>query len=156
MIEDVLRNKLAVSKHPAVLGVGSVLKADDAAGMILAEKLKKSAPDGMLVTAGSTAPENFTGVIKAFSPDTLFIADAAEMGLAPGDIRIIDTDDIAGISFSTHMLPLSLMLSYLKAEIGCEVVCIGIQPQSTAFGEPVCAAVAAAVENLYRLFKTTK
>ncbi len=155
MTEKIITEKLAASQRPAVLGVGSVLKGDDAAGMLLAEKLKGRAPTAMLVMAGSTAPENFTGVIKEYSPDTLFIVDAAKMGQKAGQIQLIDTTDIAGATFSTHMLPLPLMLDYLKAETGCAVVCIGIEPKTTEFGVEVCAEVNEAVERLYDLFTKT-
>ncbi|HOJ49088.1 MAG TPA: hydrogenase maturation peptidase HycI [Bacillota bacterium] len=148
-----ITEKTAAHKKIAVLGVGSVLRSDDAAGMYLIEKLQELAnSENLLLIAGSTAPENFTGVIKDFDPDILFIVDAAKMGLEPGEIRVLDTDDAGGLSFSTHMLPLPVMLRFLQREAGCEIVCIGIQPQSTEFGSEMSEAVKSAVESLAQTF----
>ena len=105
------------------MGVGSVLRSDDGAGMYIIELLETDIQqEDVLFIAGSTAPENFTGVIKDFAPDRLFIIDAAYMGLPVGEAGVIETVDIAGMSFSTHMLPLSVMLDYLALETGCEVI----------------------------------
>ncbi len=133
----------------AVLGVGSVLRNDDAAGMLCVDALSHLCNSGNLMcVGGSTAPENMTGVIKDFNPDTLIIIDAAFMGMNPGEFAIIDSGDIGGASFSTHMLPLSLTLAYLKAETGCRTVVVGIQPQNTEQGTEVCSAVTNAANKL--------
>lgn len=135
------------------MGVGSELRNDDAAGMIFASELDlliKS--DNLLVIGGGSAPENFTGVIKEFRPDILFIVDAAFMGLETGEISLLDSKQIEGISFSTHMLPLPLMLDYLKTEAGCETVIIGIQPENTGQGLEVCEKVKTAAKELATTF----
>lgn len=152
-LEAFIKEKAAAGKKAAIMGVGSVLRSDDGAGMYLIEKLQElTKSDNLLLVAGSTAPENFTGVIKDFAPDTLFIVDAAQMNLPVGEIRVLDTTDINGLSFSTHMLPLPVMLNYLRLEANCEVVCIGIQPENTDMGFAMCEKVKSTVETLARLF----
>lgn len=152
-VKDFLKKHIQPGKKYAVMGVGSVLCSDDAAGMYLIERLtRRIRRDDVLLIAGSTAPENFTGVIKCFSPDRLFIADAAYMGLSPGDAKAVPACDIGGISFSTHMLPMSVMLEYLKSEIGCEVTFIGIQPKSTEQGLTMCDEVKKGTERLAKAF----
>lgn len=147
-LEEKVKERLK-GKRAAVLGVGSVLKADDAAGMYVAQKLsERISNENVLILQGSTAPENMTGVIKEFQPDTLLIIDAAYMGQKPGDIRIIEDDEIDGLSFSTHMLPMSVMLNYLRLYIRCEVICIGIEPESTELGEEMCDSVTKAANEL--------
>jgi len=143
--------------HPgqrtAIMGVGSVLRSDDAAGTYLIELLSSElSSDNLLLIAGSTAPENFTGVIKEFAPDILFIIDAARMGLPAGAIRVIDKAEIGGMSFSTHMLPLSVMLRYLELETVCQVICIGIQPACTEQGFEMCPDVDAGIKRLVNMF----
>jgi hydrogenase 3 maturation protease len=125
------------TKRPAILGAGSSLMADDAAGVMITDSLIERfgpAPGSFAVYSGGTAPECFTGEIKRFSPDLVLIIDAADMGLAPGEIRSIDPAAVSGVSFSTHMLPLKVMLDYLHKEIGCRTAIIGIQPGSLEFG----------------------
>ena len=134
-ISDYLKSKIIPGRKYAVLGIGSTQRSDDAAGMYFTELLSGMIKqDNVLLIAGSTAPENFTGVIRDFGPDILFIVDAAYMGFLPGEVKIVPACDIGGVSFSTHILPLTVMLDYLQAELGCEVLFIGIQPASTDYG----------------------
>jgi len=152
-IRTTLREKIKPGKKIAIMGVGSVLRCDDGAGMLLIEKLSADihAEDALLI-GGSTAPENFTGVIRNYAPDVLFVVDAAHMGLKTGEIRTIGESDIGGLSFSTHMLPLPIMFSYLRMDTDCEIVCIGIQPGSTEQGMEMSAEVRTAAEKLAGLF----
>lgn len=148
-IKDSLSSILSCSRT-AILGVGSILRSDDGAGMYLIELLERALGErgDLLLLGGSTAPENFTGVIKDFAPDTLLVVDASQMGDEPGAVTLIPEDRISGATFSTHMLPMPVMLSYLREECGCAVHVIGIQPKSIEMGEEMCAEVRAAVEAL--------
>lgn len=137
----------------AVLGIGSTLRSDDAAGMYFIELLEKLVKkENVLLLAGSTAPENFTGVLKNFAPDKLFIVDAAYIGLLPGKARIVPAADISGVSFSTHMLPLPVMLKYLASEMRCDVIFMGIQPVCTEQGFRMDDAVKMGTERLAEEF----
>lgn len=148
-LNGVLQEKINRNQKTAILGVGSVLRSDDGVGMYIIEQLEQRLKnDQMILLAGSTAPENFTGVIKEFAPDLLLVIDAAQLGLPVGQIRIIDSDEIEGMTFSTHMLPLSIMFKYLQMEIDCEILCIGIQPQNTDQGFGFCKEVQRAADHL--------
>mgnify|MGYP000894402717 CR=1 FL=1 len=150
---DFLKKQIQPGERYAVMGVGSVLCSDDGAGMYLIDLLNRLMQrEDVLLIAGSTAPENFTGVIKDFSPNRLFIVDAAYMGLSPGETKAVPACDIDGLSFSTHMLPMSVMLEYLKSESGCEVTFIGIQPESTQQGLTMCDEVKKGAARLARDF----
>jgi len=144
-IKALLTEVLEGAKRVAVLGCGSVLGGDDAAGMEVAERLSDLRGDARAY-CGSTAPENFTGEIKRFRPDVLLVVDAADMGWKPGEVALIPTEDIAGVSFSTHMLPLRIMLDYLRVETGCQVRLIGIQGAALGFGADMTQPVSAAVD----------
>ena len=128
----------------AVLGCGSPLRGDDAAGFAVAERLlgfNDVACDvhaacnsrNVRVFLGDVSPENKTGEIKRFNPDLLLIIDAVDMGLEPGAVRIIPTDEIGGVSFSSHILPLPIMMDYLYREVGCLILLLGIQAKSLEF-----------------------
>jgi hydrogenase maturation protease HycI len=152
-IQDFLEENIRPGLRYALMGVGSELRSDDGAGIhfirCLSERLRSR---DVLLMEGSTAPENFTGVIKDFAPDILFIIDAAHMGSRPGEARIIPESDIAGASFSTHMLPLSIILSYIEAEAGCKTIFIGIQPATTEHGIGMSDEVRIAAERLAEEF----
>ncbi|MDO4581045.1 MAG: hydrogenase 3 maturation endopeptidase HyCI [Bacillota bacterium] len=145
-----LRQQLADGGRIAVLGAGSVLCGDDAAGMLVIDYLREQAQEdtALLLCAGSTAPENFTGEIKRFAPQHLLVVDAAYIGREPGAIQIITADAIHGAGFSTHMLPFPLMLDYLRAHLDCSVTVIGVQPRCTDFGADAGAEVTAAARLL--------
>lgn len=148
--QEQLRQELAGCSRLAVLGAGSILCGDDAAGMLLIERLRELLPpDGSsLLLAGSTAPENFTGPIRDYRPDLLLLADAAHLDLPVGAIGFIPADAVDEAGFSTHMLPLGVTLNYLAAETGCRVLIVGVQPGATEFASDPCPAVLAAVEEL--------
>jgi hydrogenase 3 maturation protease len=149
-----LQKQIKAAEKVAVIGVGSVLCADDAAGMLFIKKLQQQLKDcpRLLLVAGSTAPENFTGQLKSFGPDCLIFVDAAQVGRDAGEVALIPLDKIKEISLSTHMLPLSFMFNYLKQEIDCSIVLIGIQPASTQMGDEMDEKVKRAVEALAQKF----
>ncbi len=159
-VSECLKNHIRPGQKYAVMGIGSQLRSDDAAGMYFVELLGKllnrvGKRSDVLLIAGSTAPENFTGVIKDFSPDKLFIIDAAHMGLSPGEAKVVPASEIGGVSFSTHMLPLPVMLEYLESESACDAIFVGIQPQSTEQGLRMDDEVKKGAEKLARVFYET-
>jgi len=133
----------------AVLGVGSSLRADDAAGGIVIERLREkygfSASPGLSLMFGETAPENFSGKIKAFRPTHLLVIDAAELGREPGEAVEIDPGAIGGPTFCSHMLPLKIMLDYLVRETGVSVTILGIQYKCLDFDADMTPEMEAAL-----------
>jgi hydrogenase 3 maturation protease len=136
----------------AVVGVGQELNGDDAAGVRVAQALLKRqragssnaprpVPFSLLVVEAAHAPENCLGAIRRFAPDLVILVDAAEMGDPPGTVRWLDWRDTGSFGTSTHTLSLSMMASYLVAELGCEIGLIGIQAGDTSLGAPMSAAV---------------
>lgn len=121
-----------------MLAVGSDLRGDDAAGPLVAKHLKELGRRGaprLKVFLGGTAPENLTGEIKQYRPTHLVVVDSAEFGAKPGGVAVMALSDaIGGPTFSSHSLPLTIMLQYLLHFIECEVVILGIQPRRLSFG----------------------
>jgi len=137
-IKTILRDKLKNAQRVAVLGIGSELRADDAAGLIIAKELKAYIKDKkkkslLKVFLGQTAPENLTGQIKKFKPTHLIVIDAVDFHLKTGSLRVVDICTEAGVSFSTHRVPIGIFRDYLYKSIQCETILIGMQPGSTEF-----------------------
>lgn len=147
-----LKQKLSGASKVLILGIGSDLKGDDAAGILAAQKLESK----FEVIIGGTAPENFTSEIKRIKPSHLIIIDSAQMNEPPGYIRLIDSDEISGYSFGTHALPLSVMINYLKEYFPLKTIIIGIQPKTLAFGAPPSVEVKKAINDICALLKSTK
>jgi hydrogenase 3 maturation protease len=138
---------LAGATRLAVLGVGSALRSDDAAGLLVAEALERAFPkrSKLLVVKGCSAPENFTGPIIGFHPSHLVVVDSAELDEPPGSLRLFPIDAIGGVSSNTHSLPLSVIFDYIMASCSCEILVVGIQPRSLELdGKPTREAKRAA------------
>jgi hydrogenase 3 maturation protease len=86
------------------------------------------------VLIGETAPENLTGEIKKSKPSHLIIIDAAEISKKSGEVALFGPQEIKGISFCTHQLPMNVMVDYLRNYIDCEFLFVGIQPKSLKVG----------------------
>jgi hydrogenase 3 maturation protease len=140
-----LGNRAGSERPVVVLGVGSELRSDDAAGLAVARAVALRRIPGIVGIPAGTAPENSTAELRALNPSHVIIVDAADMGEAPGEVRVIDAGSVGGASFATHGLPLSVLAGYLSSEIGCTVILVGIQAFSVDFGEKISSQVAAGV-----------
>lgn len=133
-----------------VLTVGNAMMGDDGAGPKLYEMMMNSSIAGWEAIDGGSAPENESHRVKALRPNTLVIVDAADMGLEPGEIRLIDAESIADMFImTTHNLPLNFLIDQLKEDIP-EVFFIGIQPDVVAFAFPMTPVVSEAVDAVYQ------
>ncbi len=133
-----------------ILGVGNVLKGDDAAGPRVCERLSGKI-SAKVIDAG-TAPENHIRPILKPAPDTLLIVDAVDFGGQPGQIRLLGPEQIRKSGLSTHALSLHLFIDVLRREADMDVHLIGIQAGQTRLGDPVSSAVEQAIETLVDTF----
>ena len=116
-----------------LLCVGNSMMGDDGAGPLLAEMCAANPAGQWVVIDGGSAP-----------------VDATDMGLNPGDIRIIDPDDIAEMfMMTTHNMPLNYLVDQLKEDVG-EVIFLGIQPDIVGFYYPMTQPVKEAVARVYQ------
>ena len=153
-INTILQNFLKGADKTVFLAIGSELRGDDAAGILVAnELLKEAVPENFKIMLGYTAPENLTGEIKKFAPSHLIICDAADSGLNPGEISIISPDDIQGAAFSTHMMPMNIFIDYIARENPLKTLIIGIQPENLEFGAELTPNVKKAALNLAKAIK---
>jgi hydrogenase 3 maturation protease len=144
-----LSSELRGAERVAVLAVGSELMGDDAVGMVVGDLCAKRAVPRLEVFVGATAPENCTGPIRRYSPTHLVLVDAADLGAEPGTVELLDPERLGGIAFTTHALPLTVVVEYLLRSLPeCRVVVVGIQPESVRFGDQPTARVADAAERV--------
>ena len=73
-------------------------------------------------------PEDFTGDIARQRPDTVLIADAVEMGASPGDVALLEAEDLPLGIGDTHRAPLRAVMEYLMIRTGATVLLLGVQP----------------------------
>ncbi|HIP17227.1 MAG TPA: hydrogenase maturation peptidase HycI [Methanothermococcus okinawensis] len=164
-IEPTLKEYLKDCKKLVILGIGNTMKGDDGVGIVIVENLlkhhhlkedncqqdidsdqigrreiNKISNDIIILNCG-VVPENFTDVLRKEKPDKIIIIDAAIMGEEPGTIKIIDPEDISKVGFSTHSLPLSLIVKYIKYHINTEIIIVGIEPENLDFGKSLSKKV---------------
>jgi hydrogenase 3 maturation protease len=112
-----------------VMCIGNQDGGDDAVGPYIADILSEKAKDNIEVLNCGIAPENYTSNVKKSNPEHLIIIDAIDMALQPGQIRIVPPEKIGRMHISSHGIPLSVLVQYLKQYIG-KISIIGIQPKS--------------------------
>jgi hydrogenase 3 maturation protease len=137
-----------------VLGIGNRLGGDDAAGTCVVDmfnrrrhRAKALLPAEIVAIDAGTAPESYTSVIRRHKPGLLILVDAADMSLPPGALRTIAPEKISVVSFSTHHMPLSTFIAYVKEFCG-KVLLVGVQPERTETGSGISRAVRKSVKKL--------
>ncbi|HIQ32349.1 MAG TPA: hydrogenase maturation peptidase HycI [Methanothermococcus okinawensis] len=149
---DVLKEHLRDCKKLAVLGIGNPLRGDDGLGVFIVRNVVRHYRDRypeqklnidrevnnisnrvILINCG-TVPENFTDILKEERPDKIVIVDCAMMGERPGTVKLIDVEDIGGVGFSTHTLPLNVIVKYLRRYLDSEIFIVGMEPENLDFG----------------------
>ena len=131
-----------------VLCVGNRDGGDDSIGPYIADNLESN-KDITVIDCGTT-PENYTSIVKRYKPKKLIIVDAADMNLKPGEIRIIPEEKIGRMHISTHGIPISIIMNYLK-EHSEQIFLIGIQPEKM-YG-PMTETVKKSGDNLIEIIK---
>jgi hydrogenase maturation protease len=126
-----------------VLGLGYTDKADDGAGILVAEELKKPFP-----SYSHSEHDGVEGVVldicETPGPGTVFFVDAADLHCEPGTVKVVRSEDIYDREVTTHRVPVVLLATMLERS-GKRVGVVCIQPRSIEFraavSEPVQAAI---------------
>jgi len=137
-------------KKYILMGIGNTLRGDDGIGSIIAQSFKDR--DWLSMDCG-VVPENFTSIIKKNGPDLVVLVDAVEMDLKSGEFRLISPYRISALHLTTHSIPLSFLISYLK-EYTQELVFIGIQPKIIDYSNSVSPEVLKSSEEIIRILKS--
>ncbi len=137
------------TKKYILMGIGNILRGDDGIGSIIAQGFKDR--DWLSIDC-AVVPENFTSIIKKNKPDLVVLIDAVEMDLKSGEFRIISPDRISALHLTTHSMPLSFLMSYLK-EYAKELIFIGIQPKIINYS---CSVSPKVLESSNKIIKILK
>ncbi len=135
----------------AIVGVGSGMRGDDAAGIEVVRGLRhKLKSSKLLLVEGGVAPENFTSHIRRFKPSHVIFIDATDFGAELGEVILAEPEAITGQSISTHTLPLSMLAGYLREQTGAKIMLLGIQPAKAQIGAEMSKPIKDAVEKVSR------
>jgi len=119
-LTEILRGRVTI------VGVGNVMRGDDGFAAALCERIRGKVA-AAVIDAG-TAPENHIKEIRDSRPDTVLIVDAADFGGRPGDIRLLQRDDIPVYGISTHNLSPALFIDFLLSETKADLYMLAVQP----------------------------
>ncbi|MGQ9587503.1 MAG: hydrogenase maturation protease [Thermoplasmata archaeon] len=126
-----------------VLGLGNTDRADDGAGVLVAEALKKSFPS-YSCSEHDGVEGTVLGISERDDDVAVVFVDAGDLRLAPGTIRIVECKNVKEREITTHRVAVALMASLLsKSGKKSAVVCI--QPKRTEFGAGVSPEVTCAI-----------
>jgi hydrogenase 3 maturation protease len=132
------------------LCIGNDMRGDDAVGPLISRSLDeifKERKDIMVINA-KTVPENYTGLIRRETPSHIIFIDAVEMKMETGQIRLVQRDEIANYSISTHAMPISFMIKYLESFTKAKMLLIGIQPKNLEMTSEVSKEVKSSIQKL--------
>jgi hydrogenase 3 maturation protease len=128
---DVLRRRLVKAHRIAVVGVGDELSPVDRLGMVAARKIEKMRLPGVKVFFAGTVPENITGLIRKCEPDHVLVIDSADMDALPGTIMVLKPEETQATLVASHVIPLSVVLDFIRCDTGAAMTLLGIQPDLT-------------------------
>ncbi|MBS3816509.1 MAG: hydrogenase maturation peptidase HycI [Candidatus Thermoplasmatota archaeon] len=133
-----------------LMGVGNDIRGDDAVGEKVVRELESD--DWEMKDCGSV-PENHITMVEEDEYEMVAIIDAADMGLEPGEIRIVPRDHLGVFTMSTHALPLSTVMDFLDKKVE-EVYLIGIQPKDMSLKEGMTPELQEAKEEMIELLES--
>lgn len=155
MLKQELEDFIEDHNKIMIICIGNDMRGDDGIGPLVAgelEGLSEVNTDIIVVNTG-TVPENYTGVIRKVQPSHIIFIDAVEMKLAPGDIKLVQKDEIANYSISTHAMPLSFMIRYVETFTNASVLLIGIQPKNMDLYNLISDEVKIGAEELIKILR---
>jgi len=136
----------------ALVTVGNILRSDDGVGPYIAARLKGR--KNLYLVDGGICLERFS--LKKLAPhkiERLTIIDAVDFRGSPGEIRLLDLDEVREVCFTTHQLPLTWLVRSLKATQNLPVHFLGIQPAVLSIGQELSPPVRKAAEKIIRFLK---
>lgn len=142
--QNFLKKELDRLDKMVVLGTGNALKADDAAGLLVASMLdnhlSRFQKSKIKILRAYEIIDLYLRKIKRIKPSHLIIIDAIDVGRKPGTIIATRIDPerkrkkkIGGEFYA--------FLEKLSAEASCKIYLIGIQPETLDFGHPITPAI---------------
>jgi hydrogenase maturation protease len=143
------------SSHPApvlILGIGNILLGDEGIGVRVIEAMRsQSLPQGVEVIDGGTGGADLIEVIA--HRRKAIVVDAMDADCEPGTLMRLSPDDLVprgDTRISLHDVGL-LDALHMAGHLGCapaQIVIIGIQPKSVAWGTELSAELAACVPKI--------
>jgi hydrogenase maturation protease len=135
-----------------VIGVGNGYRRDDAAGLVVARRVREEAPGGVSVLEHSGEG---AGLVEAWAgADAVILIDAVQTGSPPGTLYRLDAhvEPIPArfFHYSTHAFSIAEAIELARAlgELPRRLIVHGIEGEDFQAGEGLSRRVADAVEEV--------
>ena len=133
-----------------IVGIGNIMKGDDAFGPALIERLKKKKTNTVLIDAGNSL-EKYTGKIAKENPDTILFVDATHLDEEAGKYQVLMPEDIIKSALTTHDISPAMIIDYLKNQTKAKIYMLGVQPKNISLGEGMSESVKKTLEEICEL-----
>jgi hydrogenase maturation protease len=136
----------------AVLGLGNLMRTDDAVGMLAIQQLRADPrfPPSVPLIEGGTLGLDLLYPLDSITH--LLALDALDAGAAPGTLLRFEGEDLADlpISKSVHLLGFSDLIGAMRLSGSAphQIVVLGVQPDLIAWGTQLTATVESALASL--------
>jgi len=127
-LSGAIQRRIKNAGRLAIVGIGDELILPDRLGMYAAQVIGEQQIPGVEIFFAGTVPESITGLLRRYQPEHVLFLDSAAMGTRPGTIALIEPEQVHASLLSTHVLPLTVVMSYVEQETGAGVTLLGIQP----------------------------
>ena len=141
-----------MSGKTLILGMGNTLLGDEGVGVHTVNSLQKeeAALRNIELVDGGTLSFVLAGPIE--DADSLIVIDAAQLGSAPGTVRLFEGAEMdrfvmSARNRSVHEVSLAdlLVIAHLSGQLPAQRALIGIQPERIDWSDSLSASVATAV-----------
>jgi len=135
-----------------VLGLGNLMRTDDAVGMLAVQQLRADArvPTSVSLVDGGTLGLDLLHPLDGVTH--LLALDAIDTGAAPGTLVRFSGEEIADlpVAKSVHLLGFSDLIGAMRltGSAPAEIVVLGVQPDRIEWGTQLTARVEAALPDL--------
>jgi len=139
-------------KRICVLGLGNLMRTDDAVGMMAVRALAedREPAENIAFVEGGTLGLDLMHALRGVTH--LLALDAVDLGAEPGTLVRFEKDELGSIPAgkSAHLLGFSDLIGVLKlmGDEPEEIVLLGLQPQSTGWGTELTEELERALPDL--------
>ena len=136
----------------AVLGLGNLMRTDDAVGMLALQRLRADPhfPRSVAIVEGGTLGLDLIYPLEGVTH--LLALDAIDAGAPPGTVLRYagEAIDHLPVSKSVHLLGFSDLIGSMRlmGEAPSEIVVLGVQPHTIGWGTELTPVVDAALDTL--------
>lgn len=135
-----------------VLGLGNLMRTDDAVGMLAVERLRRDfrLPPEVVIVEGGTLGLDLLYPLQGATH--LLALDAVETGAAPGTLLRFEDDAVRSLPMakSVHLLGFADLLDAMRlmGSAPRKAVVLGVQPEIIGWGTALSKVAAAALPRL--------